>query len=129
MRIRLGERGLTLLELMAAVVILTLVALPVMRLGTTALAVHVESQTRNEGVLLAEDILDQAKGFVERDGAVSQEQIEVVTDLTYSLTTTPFAETDGVEIPDLVQVTVTVQMPGSPEPVMLETVVRRREAP
>lgn len=139
MRILQNERGLTLIEVLAAVVILSIVALPMMRLGTTALQTHAESQQRNQAVLLAEEVMDEAKGFVESTGDVPPERQQgqdAATGLNWSVQPEMYTDETGTEVPDLITLTVTVEMPDNPagyrtsngHDVVLETVARRREA-
>jgi prepilin-type N-terminal cleavage/methylation domain-containing protein len=73
MRVWKNERGLTLTELMAAVVILGLVAVPLTSLGTTVLTWYREDQSLNDAVLLAESKMLLAKMEVERTGTLADD--------------------------------------------------------
>ncbi|MBL0387068.1 prepilin-type N-terminal cleavage/methylation domain-containing protein [Tumebacillus sp. ITR2] len=74
-----NERGLTLIELMAAVVILVLVAIPLSSIGTTVYRWYKEDQQKNEAVLFAEQTVQDQKKVLENTGYTFDEPQHVIT--------------------------------------------------
>ncbi|PWK06252.1 PilW family protein [Tumebacillus permanentifrigoris] len=73
-----NERGMTLLEMMAAVVILVLVAIPLTSIGTTVYRWYKEDEQKNRGVLVAEQRILEVKNELEQTGYTSTEESESV---------------------------------------------------
>jgi prepilin-type N-terminal cleavage/methylation domain-containing protein len=142
-----NERGLTLTELLAAVVLLGLVVVPLTNLGTTALRWHREDAQKNEAVVLADSKMIDIKRYVMQNGrTLPSELIQGTfpsTDLTWqviteanSATDLPLEQVNGIPLPELVHVELVVHGPDlehgdngqRAEITRLETVVRVRES-
>ncbi|KEO82695.1 type IV pilus modification PilV family protein [Tumebacillus flagellatus] len=74
-----NEQGLTLLELLIAVVVLTIVALPLTSIGTTVYRWYKEDQLKNQAVLLAEQTVQEQKAVLEVNGFTYPDDPHVVT--------------------------------------------------
>jgi len=135
-----NEQGLTLTELLAAVVLLGLIVVPLTNIGTTALRWHREDVQRNHALDLAGSKFLEVKTHVMREGRSLPEPLvkgtfpdtelnwQVVTDGEYSREL-PLQQLDGQPIPELVRVELVVTDSRLHEITRLETVVRTREQP
>ncbi|MGZ4135616.1 MAG: type IV pilus modification PilV family protein [Tumebacillaceae bacterium] len=127
------ESGVTLVELMAAIVVLGIVVIPFTNIGTTIWKQYALDSQTNEAVLLAEQKLDEARNVLETGNTLSAQQLEGVgeDELVWSITVSTHAMSDPGLGP-LTDVTVTVTRPESLHPattntlVTLSTVVRKK---
>lgn len=140
MRVHLwkNERGLTLTELLAAVVLLGLIVVPLTNIGTTALRWHREDVQRNQALDLAGSKFVEVKAHVMRAGRTLPEPLvqgtfpdtglnwQVVTDGEHSRQL-PVQVLEGQPIPELIRVEMVVTDARLQEITRLETVVRTRE--
>jgi len=110
MRVWKNERGLTLTELMAAVVIMGIVAVPLTSLGTSFLHSYQADQQVHQAVLLAERKMVLAKSEVESTGELSDEKRKGTDNelgMSWTIDKQPFRR-DGQEISGLHELTITV---------------------
>jgi prepilin-type N-terminal cleavage/methylation domain-containing protein len=120
MRLWTNERGLTLIELLLAVVILGLVVVPLMNIGTTALTWHHEDVQRNQAVLLADREMQEIKRYVETNGPVLPGTVAGGTDPETGLkwrvsnlagNTLPAHQTEADVLPDVYDIRVVISGP------------------
>lgn len=136
MRVWKNERGLTLTELMAAVVILGIVAVPVTSIGTTFLQWYQEDQQLNEVVLLASRVMVIAKAEVERTGTrelAGEKGSGRDGNMKWSVITSDYKLNDEL-VEGLIQLDVVVKYPDVQDPAqtheyLLTAVARPRVQP
>lgn len=119
-----NEQGLTLIEVLAAVVILVLVAIPFTSMGTTLYRWSQEDAEKNRAVLFAEQLMQQQRAQFEKTGWIEAEledstgewsQTFVQQELQAELVASPRLMPDAAgilhPIADLIDVQVTITGP------------------
>jgi prepilin-type N-terminal cleavage/methylation domain-containing protein len=127
-----NQKGVTLTELMAAVVVLGIVVIPFTNIGTTIWKQYAVNKATNEATIVAEQHLDEARGSLEMGNLLQQTQQQGVADdhLSWTIHTQSHSMT-GLANGQLIDVTITVQRTDpmttkTSTLVTLSTVVRKK---
>lgn len=104
MSVKLNKKGLTLIEVMIALVVLLLVSLALMQTAIVSIDANTRNASRDEAVKIAEELMDQARSLpfddFDQNGAIDPDPLTMngtvirqIRNTTISYTTTTVVDT------------------------------------